>query len=115
MKQLSLAVVDVDADLAAPLVRKLQAACRNVRLTNTGYFIRGRRRDDWPGYDWRRYYAKLLDRLFPSGWVYRGGHHLAVHASPPAQPRLCRPAPGAEAGRRLFAIVEQQPTSSRAL
>ena len=104
---MKLTMADVDPVLSAALVRQVQAACRNVRLTRSGYLRRGQqRRDDWPAHDWRHYYAQFLRKLFPHAWVYQGGHHLAVHAYPPAAPRLCRPAPGAQAGRRLFAIVE---------
>lgn len=107
MKTLSLFVTDVDPALDPFLIKKLEAMVRNVRLTEGGWFRRGKkRRDDWPAHDWRHFYLKTMAKLFPQGWIYRGGHHLAVHASAPPEPKRCRPEPGAEAGRCLFRIIE---------
>ena len=99
-------MTDIDPVLDARLIGKIQAACRNVKLSRSGYFVRGKRRDNWPANDWRSYYEKLMRKLFPNGWVYRGGHHVAVHASPPAQPKRSWSEPDGRAGRLLFIIKE---------
>jgi len=108
---LILDVVDLDANLAATLVAKVQAATRGVRLTANGYFRRGKKHDDWPDTDWRRYYRQFARKLFPHGWVHTGGHHLAVHASPPTPGKTWRE-PGGEAGRCLFRIIEATPATA---
>lgn len=104
---LTLILESVDPTLDPALVRKIAAGIRNVRLTPTGYLIRGQgQRDDWPDYDWRWIYRRWFNRLFPQGWVYGGGHHLAIHASPPPPPELRQPGQDAGAGRCLFRILE---------
>lgn len=106
---MTLSVTDIDTALDARLVRKVEAACRNVKLSPNGYFVRHIRQGEWPAPDWRGYYAKLAQKFFPNAWVYRGGRHIAVHASPPAEPRRIsrhQVAPGGEAGRCLFRIIE---------
>lgn len=111
MKTLSLVIDDVDAELCPDLLAKMQAAVRRVRLTEGGYLVRGQRADDWPGKDWRHFYEKLLAKVFPHAWIYRGGHHIAVHASPPT-PGKCWSEPGGEAGRCLFRVLETKPIKS---
>lgn len=106
MKTLSLVIDDVDAELCPDLLARLQAVVRRVRLTEGGYLVRRFGPDDWPGHDWRHFYERLMAKLFPHAWIYRGGHHLAVHASPPPEPERCWGEPGGSAGRCLFRILE---------
>ncbi len=94
-------------------LNQVAAGCRNVRLTEAGYFIRGRksrrRADQWPQHDWRFYYARFLRRIFPApAWIYTGGHHLAVHFGPPGTGAAGTGpvAAGHEAGPALFRLIE---------
>ena len=112
MKTLSLFVDDVDETLDAGLVKKIQAAVRNVRVHETGWLMKHLESVGHAASlpDWRAYYQKFLQRQFPNAWIYRGGRHLAVHASPPAPARHSPLAPhhSPEAGRCLFRIIEVQ-------
>lgn len=108
MKTFILLPTDFDPHLDPKIVAKIEAICRNVRITEGGYLYRAKTPDDWAGRDWRFFYEKLLQRMFPAGWIYCGGHHLAAHASPPPNPRVSRmddPVAG-QAGRCLFRIIE---------
>ena len=96
---MKLVITDLVPTLDARMAAKVQAMCRNVRVTRDGYLRRGKRRDQWPADDWRAPYRRALKHVFPNAWIYRGGHHLAVHASPP-------PAFAPEAGPCLFRICE---------
>lgn len=61
------------------------------------------------GADWRPAAAAVLADLFPRGWVYRGGRHLAQHASPPRNrlDRSRQPKEGhGQAGPLLCTIAE---------
>ena len=107
---MKLVITDLIPTLDARLAAQVQAMCRNVRITQAGFLRRGPRRqaDQWPGPDWRHYYQRTLKRLFPNGWIYRGGHHLAVHASPPPDRRRSWQEPPGVAGQCLFRICEAQ-------
>lgn len=112
MKNLSIFPTDIAETLDAKLVSRVLAVCRNVRLTPSGYLIHktanGKKADYWPAKDWRFFYKKSLQKLFPDAWIYTGGHHIAVHASPPSNPKATWGEPGGQAGSCLFRIIEVQ-------
>lgn len=109
MKTLSLVIDDVDAELCPDLLAKMQAAVRRVRTTEGGWIIAKGRSEKHGPMDWRFIYERFLQRQFPQAWIYRGGHHVTVHASPPAEPKQFGRGPQGEAGRVLFRIIEIKP------
>jgi hypothetical protein len=103
-----LAVVDLNLDLDANLVFKITRGIAGVKLDAEGWILRKNRSRRMVELDnWRPVYTRWLQRLFPQGWVYAGGRHLSVHASPPPHERGGRA--DNEAGRLLFAIIEAKP------
>jgi hypothetical protein len=93
-------IEDIDESLGADLVRKIKLGTSNVTHFD-GWIIRA----DFHR-DWRPIYKKWFQRIFPHAWIYTGGRHLAVHASPPANPNHHRNEPDGEAGRLLFRVIE---------
>ena len=88
-------MADVDDQLAPELIQKIQRAVSGVKISEDGWIAPNQKR----GFiDWRSTYVRHCQRQFPEAWVYRGGHHVAVHASAPA--------PDGQAGRVLFRIIE---------
>lgn len=100
MKRVPVVIVDeVDPTVGADLLTKANA----VAEACTVEFQQGR--------DWRPLAVRLLAQFLPSGWAYRGGSHVAAHASPPFQlkDRHGNPKPGhGQAGRRLFILAESR-------
>lgn len=81
--------------------RKVTLAISNVRTDRDGYVK--------PGKDWRDIFARFLRRTLPKDWwVYKGGHHIAVHASAPRGNYISCGVQkfDPEAGECLFRIVE---------
>lgn len=92
-KPLSLAVVDLHDGLGPELVNAFKRCAASPRQ---------RVRKDNPllwRYDWRAFAVRYLRRVLPNAWIYRGGRHLAIHASPPRHRE-------AEAGACLARIIE---------
>ena len=112
MKTFSLFIDDVDPELDADRLCQLQAAVRNVRINGGGYLVnrlalRAKSLQiAQPADDWRVVYARYLGHQFPHAWIYTGGRHLAVHASPPDSPSQKNDWKPGEAGRCLFRIIE---------
>ena len=112
MKTFSLFMDDVDPTLDAAIVKKIQASVRNVRINGGGYLVnrlalRAKALQlAQPTDDWRVVYARHLAHQFPHAWIYTGGRHLAVHASPPAPATKANDWKPGEAGRCLFRIIE---------
>lgn len=113
---LILVIDDIQPDLDPAIVRRIQAATRRVRLDTEGFFRKGGNpckpgnpRTSVKGTeDWRYSYARMMKRIFPNAWIYRGGHHLAIHASPPPNRQARRwEDGGCEAGRCLMRICER--------
>jgi hypothetical protein len=96
--------LQLPADELALRLAKVQAAIRRVHLNSSGYFVRKGKvhsRGRCAGHNWRTYYEKFLIRLFPAPfWIYRGGHHLAVHTAPPGEDHC--------AGPCIFRLAESQ-------
>jgi len=63
---MKLVITDLVPTLDARLAAKVQAMCRNVRVTRDGYLRRGKRRDQWPADDWRAPYRRALKHVFPT-------------------------------------------------
>jgi len=103
--KLTLLITDVVETLDPAIVRRLELAVANVRLSESGELPKPKAKA--PFRDWRYAYHKWALRLFPNAWVHCGGHHIAVHATPPKDPAKCwqRDHDG-EAGQCLFRIVE---------
>lgn len=105
---MKLAVVDLEPTLGPELVAIFDyiASSPRSRSTNLRVF-----------WDWRRCACRYLRRKLPQFWIYRGGSHIAIHASPPRPinlDRLGQPKPGHhEAGRCLARIVEVRTPSEK--
>lgn len=102
-----LRLVDVQEPMDDTLRRKLQAVADNPRERVRGLLL---------VWDWRDVAVRHLRRRFPQFWIYRGGRHIAIHASPPPEPywterggRVER----AEAGACLARIIEDRSTNSK--
>lgn len=100
MKMKTLSVSDYCGHLDPKLMARIERAVRLVPL-----FVPDRKRPLLLRTDWRQMLAKFMRRLFPRGWVYLGGSHIAIHSSPPEptpNPKTSR----TEAGMLLFRIIE---------
>lgn len=123
MKTFTLELVDLNPDVfeivpaenpgsvptGEPLIRQIrqiQAAVRNVRVDSGGYFIRPRLARRLTFVDsWTHRFERYLKQRFPSPfWIYRGGHHLAVHFGPPGTGSESITQPSA--GPCLFRLIE---------
>jgi hypothetical protein len=107
--KLILLITDVVETLDSATVRRLELSVAHVRISESGELLKPK--SEAPFGDWRCAYQKWALRLFPNAWVYRGGHHIAVHASPPKDRSKCwqLAQPGdhhGQAGHCLFRIVE---------
>jgi hypothetical protein len=95
----SIVIAELSDALAPDLLNKIQA----VADSSSELFRKG--------HDWKPHANFALIRLFPRGWTYTGGKHIAQHASPPAKRKFTRygkpVATSCEAGNRLFILAEQ--------
>lgn len=95
-----LAVTDLDPALNADMVAVFETVARSPRERTRGLRVL---------HDWRDVAVRYLRRKFPHFWIYRGGRHIAVHASPPEPVRhrlKIGESPWREAGRCLARIIE---------
>lgn len=98
-KPIPLVLVDLTPNLSPEIVARLQKSVCKTRYERPR---KGRMLLRWI---WQQPMIRYLQRIFPEAWFYRGGNHLAVHASPPP-PTLTQPARlSGEAGQCLFRIV----------
>ena len=114
---LKLVIEDLDPDLGAPLVALFQRVAGSPRQKPFVFT-----RDAKPrfgarprfGYDWRDVACRYLRRYLPKNgqcWIYRGGRHIAIHASPPHGGRQWMQ--GGEAGKCLARICERTHSLSK--
>lgn len=95
-----LALADYSGGLDERIMRRVERAVRLVPLE-----VPDKKRAGLIRADWRDLLPRFLQRVFPHAWIYRGGHHIAIHASPPRpshNPKLHQP----EAGACLFRVIE---------
>ena len=91
---ISIMLADLDRELTQDIVsRVLQIAAAATANANAKR-------------DWRPDAEKALAQVFPNGWTYRGGSHVALHASPPKDPRRGMAQDEGRAGQRLLMLVE---------
>lgn len=106
-KTITLFADDICPELDADLLCKIQAAVRNVKVDSSSGLRPLTNGSRTLPRDWRRVYEHWAMRLFPHGWVYCGGRHIAVHASPPPDRSKSWTLTGdGAAGRCLFRIIE---------
>lgn len=104
MRTVKLEVMDLDEGLCAQKQGVLRGICAKPRREMR--VVEGRAK-----HDWRDAVRVYLRRQFPGAWVYRGGHHVSLHASPPVPQPMVRTSfksahfPS-EAGRCLGRICE---------
>lgn len=100
----SLVIVDCRSSLDAQLMARIAKAAALCPLQvpdkQNPFRIRA---------DWRDLLPRFVSRMFPHAWIYRGGRHIAVHASPPRKDEFGR-VQDPEAGVCLFRIVESSAT-----
>lgn len=97
------------ADLSPQIAPDIEAKVRAVAAASSVAFQAGT--------NWSPAAIQALRDIFPKGWIYRGGSHLAQHASPPSAPRRARlgiAAPGGEAGYCILRMVECRDDKHRA-
>lgn len=93
-----LAVVDLDPHLNSEICAAFEKVAASARERVVGVML---------VYDWRDVAVRYLRRRFPQFWIYRGGRHIAIHASPPPEARGGRTGrDDHEAGRCLARITE---------
>jgi len=113
---LKLVIEDLDPDLGAPIVALFQRAAGSPRQKSGMVFMPrlGRKVGPLLIYDWRDVARRYLRRHLPKHcWIYRGGRHLAIHASAPAHGRRWMDTPGGEAGKCLARICERTHSLSK--
>jgi hypothetical protein len=95
----ALVVTDLDPALGPPLANLFRRCAANPRqhLKLLGHL--------YITSDWRTFAIRYLRRYLPRHcWIYRGGRHLAIHASPPQGGKTWMQ--GGEAGKCLARICE---------
>ncbi len=105
---MKLAVVDLEPTLNRDIVTVLDSVAASPRERVKGLRLR---------HDWRAVACRYLSRKFPGFWIYRGGRHIAVHASPPKPERhdlKIGEQQDNEAGRCLARIIEVRTPSEAA-
>jgi hypothetical protein len=103
----ALVVTDLDPTLGPPLANLFHRCATNPREKIGEVFIPRLARKVGPLfiYDWRKFAFRYLRRYLPRHcWIYRGGRHLAIHASPPRGGKTWMQ--GGEAGKCLARICE---------
>jgi hypothetical protein len=92
-------LTDVNPVLAADVVDRARPVVKIKRLA----MPRRVRRSDGSAFTgvrtWQEVAQRVLVKQFPKAWIYRGGRHVAVHASAPDRKTN-------EAGACLFRIIE---------
>lgn len=102
-----LQIVDYDGRLDARMMARIERAVAKVPLA-----VADHKRPGCLRADWRDMLRKFVPQVFKQAWVYRGGSHLAIHASAPEKVKPARwsvdaqPSDWSEAGRCLFRIIE---------
>lgn len=103
----ALKVCDLDPELGKPLVDLFSRVASSPRQKIGKQFIAQLNKKVGPLmiWDWRRVAFRYLRRYLPKHcWIYCGGRHLSIHASPPAGGRTWME--GGEAGKCLARICE---------
>jgi hypothetical protein len=105
---MKLALVDLEPTLGPELVAAFETVAASPRERVQGLRIR---------HDWRDVGVRFLQKKFPKLWIYRGGRHLAIHASPPPVERhnlKLGERQDLSAGRCLARIIEvRTPSEAR--
>ena len=102
-----LGISDLPYSLDTAKMARIERAVRLCPLT-----VADRTRPGFTRADWRDLMRKVVIRLFPHAYIYAGGSHIAVHATPPFVSSINRygrpqhPDLDGQAGICLFRIIE---------